>query len=277
MRLLVDNDYLRQIQADNLDQIIESNEDIRKDVEQSAQAEITSYLVQRYRTEKIFTDTTVFDISATYFGKNLIEYTETTFSDATVYVTDDRVVYSGFIYKSIAGSAAHAFDPLEWTLIVADKTLYYAKTNEPEYVNTTVYAAGDLVWYDDIVYTALSATVGNLPTNTQFWTAGATYSFTGAYPDDTTKWTKGDNRNQQIVMYLIDITLYHLHSRINPRNIPELRAIRYDGNNATQNGGAIGWLKMVASGTVTADIPSIVPEQGVSIRWGSNEQNENLY
>ena len=277
MRLLRNNDYLRQIQSDNLAQIIEDNEDIRLDVEQSAQAEMISYLTQRYRVNKIFTDTTTFSISATYSGKNLIEYTETEFSDATVYVTDDRVVYSGNIYKSISGSAAHAFVPAEWTLIVADKSLYYAKTNEDVYDNDTTYTVGLLVWYDNIVYTAKGTTVGNLPTDTNYWTAGAAYSFTGAYPDDDTKWTKGDNRNQQIVMYLIDITLYHVHSRINPRNIPELRAIRYDGNNATQNGGAIGWLKMVAKGFVNAGMEEILPEQGISIRWGSNEKNENTY
>lgn len=276
-RLLRDNDYLRQIQADNLDQIIESRENTRTEVEQSAQAEMISYLVQRYRTVKIFTDTTVFDISATYFGKNLIEYTETAYDITVGYSTNDRVLQDGKIYKSIAGNAAHAFVPAEWTFIVNDKSLFYAKTNEQEYINTTAYVLGDLVWYDDIVYTAKSGTTGNLPTDTSFWTAGATYSFSGAYPDDSTKWINGDNRNQQIVMYLIDITLYHLHARINPRNVPELRMIRYDGNNPTQNGGAIGWLKKVSTGDVTADIENLIPESGISIQWDSNPQNDNLY
>lgn len=277
-RLLRNNDYLRQIQSDNLLQIIESNELIRTEVEQAAQAEIISYLAQRYNTTNIFTDTTVFSISATYYGKNLIEYTgEATFSAATIYTTGQRVTYSGSIYKSTAGSAAHAFNAAEWTLICLDKTLYYAKTNATEYNNSTTYVLNNTVWYNDVVYTSKGNSTGNLPTDTNYWTAGATYSFTAAYPEDTTKWIKGDNRNQQIVMYLIDITLYHLHSRINPRNVPELRMIRYDGNNPTQNGGAIGWLKRVAGGELTADLPSILPAQGLSIRYGSNTKNINVY
>jgi hypothetical protein len=276
IRLLRDNDYLPQIQADNLAQILDSVEDFRLEMEQTAQAEMISYLVQRYITSEVFTNTTVFDITTTYFGKNLIEYTEPTFDALVVYTTNQRVVFDKNIYNSIAGSAAHAFVPAEWTLIAADKSLYFAKLNEAEYSNKTTYEENDLVWYQNIVYTALGQTTGNLPTDASFWTAGATYSFSGDLPDDTSKWTKGDNRNQQIKAYLVDITLYHLYSRINPRNIPELRMIRYDGNSPKQHGGAIGWLKMVAGGEVNADLPEILPSQGVSIMGGSKPKRNNL-
>lgn len=37
-----------------------------------------------------------------------------------------------------------------------------------------------------------------------------------------------DNRNRYLKMILIDIALYHIHSRISPHQIPELRVIRYD-------------------------------------------------
>lgn len=268
-RLLRDNDYLRAIQADNLAQVIESNQQIKLDVEQSAQSEMISYLAQRYLINQIFTDTKVFDISATYNGNQLVEWTAPIFSATTVYTTDQYVVYNGYIYKSISGSAAHAFLPAEWTQICLDKTLFYALLPNAEYSNTTTYNIGDIVYYNNIAYTCTTSCVGILPTNTQFWTVGSAYTVTGFYPDNTTYWQQGDNRNQQIVMYLLDITLYHLHSRINPRNIPDLRKERYDGNNATQNGGAIAWLKRVASGDITADLPQILPQQGMSIRYGS--------
>lgn len=71
-------------------------------------------------------------------------------------------------------------------------------------------------------------------------------------------------------MRLIDITLYHLHSRINPRNIPDLRKDRYDGNRDAQTLGAIGWLKQVAAGKINADLPNIVPEQGLAMRYGTS-------
>lgn len=276
-RLLRNKDYSRHIQNDNLLQIIESDYNLMYEVEQSAQSEMISYLVQRYKTDRIFSDTSVFDISATYYGKSLVEYTEATFSAATAYSTGNRVVYNGNIYESIAGSAAHAFSANEWTLITEDKSLYYGKLPYSEYNNSITYSAGNQVWYEDYVYTCIAETTGNIPTDTNYWTVGSQYTFTGQLPDNTTYWIKGDNRNQQILMYLIDITLYHLHSRINPRNIPEVRMIRYDGNNALQTGGAIGWLKRVASGDITADLQQILPEQGLSIRYGSNTKNINTY
>lgn len=268
-RLLRDIDYLRVIQSDNLAQIVESNQQTKLDVEQSAQSEMISYLTQRYIVNQIFTDTKVFDVTATYNGKQLIEWTASAFSATTVYTTGQYVLQGGYIYKSIAGSATHAFNSAEWTQICLDKTLFYVTLPEAEYVNTTSYVAGDVIYYNNIKYTCLRDCKGIIPTNEVFWSEGTDYTLTATYPDDDTKWTQGDNRNQQIVMYLLDITLYHLHSRINPRNVPDLRKERYDGNNATQNGGAIAWLKRVASGDITADLPQILPQQGMSIRYGS--------
>jgi hypothetical protein len=268
-RLLRDLDYLRVIQSDNLAQIIESNQQTKLDVEQSAQSEMIGYLTQRYITNQIFTDTKLFDITATYNGKQLVEWTAPTFSATTVYTTGQYVLQNGYIYKSIAGSTAHAFLATEWTQICLDKTLFYVFYPQPEYSNTTTYNVADIVFYNNIQYTCLVSSVGILPTNTQFWAAGSAYTVSGTYPDNTTKWQQGDNRNQQIVMYLLDITLYHLHSRINPRNVPDLRKERYDGNSPTQSGGAIAFLKRVASGDVTADLPQILPQQGMSIRYGS--------
>jgi hypothetical protein len=276
-RLLRNNDYLRNIQSDNLLQIIESNNNLRLEVEQSAQSEMISYLTQRYLTDKIFTDTKSFSIGATYFGKQLVEYTEAAYSATATYSAGNRVLYNGKIYSSIAGNVPQAFTPANWTYITEDLTLYYSKTPNAEWNYTTSYSFGDIVWYNDISYTAKSDNTGVLPTDTNTWTAGSAYSFSGYYPDNATYWTKGDNRNQLIVMYLIDITLYHLHARINPRNTPELRYVRYDGNNALQTGGAIGWLKKVASGDITADLPVIYALQGNRIRYGSIQKNINNY
>lgn len=268
-RLLRDLDYLRVIQSDNLAQIIESNQQTKLDVEQSAQSEMIGYLTQRYITSQIFTDTKVFDINATYNGKQLVEWTAPAFSITETYITDDYVVYNGYIYKSVAGHAPGPWLNHEWTQICLDKSLFYVFYPQPEYSNTTTYNVGDIVFYNNIQYTCLVSSLGILPTNTQFWLAGSTLTVSGVYPDNTGRWTQGDNRNQQIVMYLLDITLYHLHSRINPRNVPDLRKERYDGNSPTQSGGAIAFLKRVASGDVTADLPQILPQQGMSIRYGS--------
>ena len=171
--------------------------------------------------------------------------------------------------SDLAGSVAHAFNSSEWDYICEDKAFFYVTLPNSEYVYSNTYNVGDVVFYNNYSYTCLIKCTNIPVTNDVFWEKGSAYTITGVYPDDDTKWTQGDNRNQQIVMYLLDITLYHLHSRINPRNIPDLRKERYDGNNATQNSSAIAWLKRVASGDITADLPQILPEQGLSIRYGS--------
>ena len=78
----------------------------------------------------------------------------------------------------------------------------------------------------------------------------------------------GNARDPQLLNYIIDIALYHLHSRISPRNIPELRITRYKN--------AIAWLKMCALGNVTPKL-EIQPTTGRFIQWGSNERNTNIY
>ena len=58
---------------------------------------------------------------------------------------------------------------------------------------------------------------------------------------------EGEARNALLVMYMVDITLYHLHSNISPENVPELRGIRYEA--------AINWLKAVAKGSISPNLP----------------------
>ena len=66
-------------------------------------------------------------------------------------------------------------------------------------------------------------------------------------------WNKiGTARNALIVMYAVDILLYHIHSRIAPQQIPALRGIRYDS--------AIAWLKASAKGEISPDLPRIEAE-----------------
>lgn len=268
-RLLRDLDYLRVIQSDNLSQIIEANQQVKLDVEQSAQAEMISYLAQRYKVAEVFSNTTVYSDSVVYYGKNLVEYTEPAFSATSSYSQGDRVLQLGNIYEANTALAPGAFDATDWTLICADKSLFYAKLPYTEYDPDTAYEIGDTIWYNNKVYTCVKKCKNIDPTNSSFWGTGTEYSFSGQLPDDTNYWNPGDNRNQQIVLFLIDITLYHLHSRINPRNIPDLRKERYNGNSPTDSGGAIGWLKSVAHGNVQADLPVYTPQQGLSMRYGN--------
>jgi len=58
-----------------------------------------------------------------------------------------------------------------------------------------------------------------------------------------------ENRSQLIVMYMVDIALYHLHSNVTPSDVPEIRQIRYDS--------AIRWLTKVNESKLTPNLPLI--------------------
>lgn len=97
----------------------------------------------------------------------------------------------------------------------------------------------------------------------------------------------GADRDQQMVAYVIDIALYHLHMRIAPKNIPELRTIRYMGkaeDRGILNGSvvypsycALGWLQACAFGDITPKLAKIEPLQGTRIRYGGNPKKQNSY
>lgn len=276
-RLLADHDYNRLIQDSNLQQIIESTQQYKLDAEQAAQSEMISYLKQRYITEEIFTNTTQFSVTATYKAKNLVYLDADAFSDTATYLTGDLVLQNGKVYHSKAGSAPGAFDVSDWDLLGNQYAFFHVTLPEEEYDLEETYQAGDVVWYADRTYTAIKANTGILPTDAVIWTEGAVYSISGDLVTDTSVWTAGDNRNQLIVLHLINITLYWLHHRINPRNVPDHRKIAYDGNGDIKNAGsALNWLTMVAGGDINADIPEIQPQQGMSVRFGSANNSTTL-
>jgi hypothetical protein len=65
---------------------------------------------------------------------------------------------------------------------------------------------------------------------------------------------EADERHHLVLMYTIDIMLYHVHSRINPRRIPALRIERYKE--------AKEWLKQILNGDLTPELPPILNEDG---------------
>lgn len=83
----------------------------------------------------------------------------------------------------------------------------------------------------------------------------------------------GTARDNKLLQVVIDIALYHLFTTVVPRNIPEIRSIRYDGNDPRQQGGAIGWLKMVQKGTIQMDLEvktdSAGLEEGHRVLYGN--------
>ena len=85
----------------------------------------------------------------------------------------------------------------------------------------------------------------------------------------------GDARNRQIVMYTVDVALYHLIAWLPQRIGFEIREIRYKR--------AIEWLESVQAGKVILDVPLVLDpddsdsEAGGSIRTGSWGKNTYDY
>jgi hypothetical protein len=68
---------------------------------------------------------------------------------------------------------------------------------------------------------------------------------------DTNFFEEKDDRNQKLKQVTIDVLLYHLHSRINPRMVPDHRRIRYDGDGDIKKSmNAIRWLMMAQKGEI---------------------------
>jgi phage gp36-like protein len=80
----------------------------------------------------------------------------------------------------------------------------------------------------------------------------------------------GSSRNAWIITLLVDMTLYHVHSRINPRQVPQLRMDRYDA--------AIEWLKSVAKGNLAPALPVLANEAKSSgITFTGETKRHNTY
>lgn len=294
MAYLILSDFKKLIQTDNLSAIIGNDYTILDQVKLAAQTEVTSYLTQKYDTTKEFTDTRVWNRGTTYKGNNRVYLDADAYSASATYSINALCLQAGNVYISIAGNSPGAFNASQWTLIGTQYSMFYVTLPYTEFNCNSVYARGNQVWWKDKVYTCVIPT--NIPTHSgqlqagsydnlpqlnvfpddttngeQYWGTGTTYTVTaGTLPTDTTKWTAGDNRNQQLVNYCIDVALYTAHSRIAPRNIPELRVKRYDD--------VIKWLTNAAQGkTITAALPLLQPDQGRRIRWGGEIKRNNMY
>ncbi|MGL4995630.1 MAG: hypothetical protein ACRC6G_05610, partial [Deefgea sp.] len=84
--------------------------------------------------------------------------------------------------------------------------------------------------------TPTTATFEKIGINGAYYTA-LTATLSNSLFTDPLIFEPGDRRNALIKRHVINIALYELHSRINPRNIPEFRIQRRDDS--------IQWLKLV--------------------------------
>lgn len=266
---LRDKDYNGQIREVNLGQVQVDTES-RRTMELVAQAELTSYLSNRYECEIAFAPLMTFSDTDEYKWQDRIDLTATAFSTTKVYVEGERCVYQSYVYERNATTGGYVVNTLPtnatyFTELGLDGV--YFVTSPSPYKGRILYIEGTQVSYNGNFYerTAYETgeTSGILPDNTTFWTLLENEVIPiGTLPSNNTYWTYGDNRNQQLKVYMIDVCLYHLHSNNNPRNIPQLRIDRYNN--------ALNWCKMINRGEITANLPEILPVQGQVISVSSN-------
>ena len=85
----------------------------------------------------------------------------------------------------------------------------------------------------------------------------------------------GDDRNPEIVMYMVDMVIYHLHSRATPGQVPKTRKERYQD--------ALDWLNKVAQGDYAADLPTVGDTDGDGVddknvvQWGSRKPRDPYF
>lgn len=81
----------------------------------------------------------------------------------------------------------------------------------------------------------------------------------------------GSQRNKVILVYAIDVVLYHIHCIHNPAKMPEIRVINYD--NTIKN------LEKISKGMINpVGLPILTPqnEKG-QLLFGGNKKNSNHY
>lgn len=287
MGYLTSADLKRVIQTANLNDIVGNDTNMITYAEQAAITEAVSYLSPKYSTELEFTNTLDFDAVAVYYYNQRIVLDASNYNASNSYMPGEKCLYQGNVYYCPVQTTPGSFDPAEWTLVGKQYSMWYIglPANTTNFNMASFYKVGDYVAWGNARYKCLKATYAydhatllqygtreNIPPINQFpdasgqqqWQFDSNIELTGDRISQG-DFINGDNRNQQLVNYIIDIMLYHLHARISPRNIPELRLERYDN--------ALNWLKQCAKGDdINAGLPRKTPAQGMRIRWGGKVQ-----
>ena len=313
MGYLIESDYLPIIQVGNKSAMIQASPAIQATAEESAIEEAKSFLRQKYDVSGEFTDTAVWVRSSSYAASDRVYLTAAPWVTATSYAQYDLVLYTdGYVYQCATANSDVTFTPNKWTRLNPQYTIYYAKYPAPLFnLKSGVYKIGDEVFWKGKTYTCLQPTRGldhetalqyatyqNLPYVNVFPddpTNGATYWGDGvAYTvpantniTNTTYWTKGDNRDKNIVRKLAIMTIYHLAPNVSPQNLPKNYVELYKGLDDQYQPGvegtvypvhsALGWLQACARGEVQPSLPLLQPEQGKRIRYGGPIKNTNTY
>jgi hypothetical protein len=305
-------DYAKQIQSDNLLQVVGSNTQILESIQAAAVEECKSYLKQKYDVSRAFNPVSQYNPATLYHAGNTVYLNATAYSATATYALNILTLQVGKVYIcKTAITVAEAFTIGHWTLLGNQYDIFWAAMSKTEFDSSTLYNPGDEVYWNGKTYVCRQGTlilsheevlesgssntqqiVNILPDDAamgqKYWGTGTSYTVPAlTLITNVTYWTPGDNRDQKLLMICIDIALYHAHARIAPRNTPELRTHRYIGlpeDRTTVSGrvvyptySAIGWLQSCANGDITPEMTIIQPTSGRRIRFGGNAKLNNTY
>jgi hypothetical protein len=289
---LIIPEFKRFIQEDNKNQVINNDPSILIDAILDSQDVARENLVQKYLIDEELSDTNIYDPTVIYNGGDRIYLDAPGYNNSPgLYALGSLTSNAKVVYKNISAiTVPEAFNPARWQSLGAQYSIWYVTISKPIFDVASNYSVGSQVFRLGKIYTCLISTVlidhetllqayqyqnvplKNIfpedPTNgLKYWGAGtAVTAPAGTFP---TGFTNGDNRARNLVRHMIAISLYIIHDRIAPRNIPILREQRYKE--------AIRWLKDASEGNITIDIAKIQPRSGGRIRWGGNIKNINSY
>lgn len=302
-------DYDKSIQTTLFSQATGNKDNRRILTELSTISEIKSHLSQKYYLTTEFSDTNPYSFTTSYKAGQRAELNFPAYSATSAYAINALVIgptpiinavtnqstLQAFICTTAISSGGETFNPVHWALLGNQYDIFYCQYPQPIFNYNNIYAVGDLVFWKDKVYTCTTPTVvldheaelqqGYSSDNMNsirnvfpddavngqiYWGTGLSYSVAaGALPTDTTKWTAGDNRNQQLVEAAVFIVYYKLCSRIAPENVSETVKTNYKMT--------IELLEMAKAGNITFDLPTLQVSQGKRILFGSNSKNVNTY
>jgi hypothetical protein len=221
-KFLVKYDFEKLIDEANLNELTDTEDRLLNDAIDAGVEEVAGYVRHRYDYDQVFKVVQPYAAGTTFAVNDRVFWSPTAWSATATYANTDVV----------------SFD--RGTSPVKDEQIYQANQSTVAGESPlTAPSKWDLLAANNTFYTCSAASTGNLPTNTSYFTAG-------------------DNRNAKIVQVTVDVTLYNIHSKISPRNIPDVRRVRYDGfGNKRDSENAIRYLEKVQKGDITPNLPII--------------------
>lgn len=231
-KYLVKYDFGTLIDEANLDEVTDNNDRVINEAIDQAVEECASYIRHRYDYDQVFRVVIPYLATTAFAVGDRVFWSPDAYDTAVTYTIGQVMSFEDNIYSAKGTTTPGVFQPSEWTLEAENNTFY----------------------------TCTADSTGNLPSDTNYFTAG-------------------DNRNSKIKQVTIDITLYNIHSKIAPRSVPDVRRIRYDGGgNKNDSENAITYLVKVQKGQVTPDLPVIQPieQNSERVSYGSTP-NLNTY